>query len=216
MSEAATDDENKVLYPAERPKAFIDAVVAIAMTLLILPLMESVGDIAASEGSAREWLTEHHWQLTSFLLSFVIIAMFWFGHQRMFSTVERVSPRLLWLTMPWLLSIVWLPVATALTGRMPNTDTLTLVIYIGSMVFTALSMLILRLFFLRHHSEFGDMSVPMLRRGLSADITTSLLFALALTVSVLLPAVGYASLFLMLLSNPVGRLVHRMLSRSGA
>ncbi len=33
--------------PAERLKAFCDAVVAIAMTLLILPLMESVGDAAA-------------------------------------------------------------------------------------------------------------------------------------------------------------------------
>ena len=33
------------LYPAERPKAFIDAVVAIAMTLLILPLMDSVADL---------------------------------------------------------------------------------------------------------------------------------------------------------------------------
>lgn len=33
------------LYATERPKAFFDAVVAIAMTLLILPLMESVGDV---------------------------------------------------------------------------------------------------------------------------------------------------------------------------
>ncbi len=37
---------------AERPKAFFDAVVAIAMTLLILPLMESVGDVADASGTA--------------------------------------------------------------------------------------------------------------------------------------------------------------------
>ena len=34
-----------ISYAAERPKAFVDAVVAIALTLLILPLMESVGDV---------------------------------------------------------------------------------------------------------------------------------------------------------------------------
>lgn len=34
---------------AERTKAFVDAVVAIAMTLLVLPLMESVGDSAARD-----------------------------------------------------------------------------------------------------------------------------------------------------------------------
>ena len=35
----------RTLFPAERSAAFVDAVVAIAMTLLILPLMESVGDV---------------------------------------------------------------------------------------------------------------------------------------------------------------------------
>jgi len=33
------------------PKAFFDAVVAIAMTLLILPLMESVGEVADASGT---------------------------------------------------------------------------------------------------------------------------------------------------------------------
>ena len=40
------------LYAAERMKAFVDAVVAIAMTLLILPLLESVSDVAGEDGRA--------------------------------------------------------------------------------------------------------------------------------------------------------------------
>ncbi|GAA3028661.1 TMEM175 family protein [Microbacterium dextranolyticum] len=216
MAQPETDDEDAILYPAERPKAFIDAVVAIAMTLLILPLMESVADTAQSEGSALDWLTEHNWQLTSFLLSFALIAMFWFGHQRMFSDVERVSPRLLWLTMPWLVSIVWLPVATALSGRMPSADSLTRIIYIGSMVFTALATMAVRLFLLRHHDDFGDLSVPMLRRGLSVDIATSLLFAAALGLSLLVPPLGYAALFLMFAVGPVSFVVRRMMPRGKA
>ena len=43
--------QHEKLYAAERPKAFFDAVVAIAMTLLILPLMESVGEVAPMEMS---------------------------------------------------------------------------------------------------------------------------------------------------------------------
>ena len=42
---------NEKLYAAERPKALFDAVVAIAMTLLILPLMESVGEVADASGT---------------------------------------------------------------------------------------------------------------------------------------------------------------------
>ena len=43
--------QHEMLYAAERPKAFFDAVVAIAMTLLILPLMESVGEVADASGT---------------------------------------------------------------------------------------------------------------------------------------------------------------------
>ncbi len=43
-------------YAGERVKAFADAVVAIAMTLLILPLMESIADVAASDLSAAQLL----------------------------------------------------------------------------------------------------------------------------------------------------------------
>src|SRR6478735_6009389 len=68
--------------PAERLKAFSDAVVAIAMTLLILPLMESVRDVAAHDLSTWEWLNENAGQLLSFALSFVLIANFWLTHHR--------------------------------------------------------------------------------------------------------------------------------------
>ena len=61
---------------AERLKAFTDAVVAIAMTLLILPLMESVTDVGGEGGGVAEWLDDHAGQLFGFALSFVMIATF--------------------------------------------------------------------------------------------------------------------------------------------
>ncbi|WP_438354823.1 TMEM175 family protein [Microbacterium sp. CJ88] len=114
---AEAEAEELRTYSAERAKAFIDAVVAIAMTLLILPLMEGVTAAADADKGAAAWVQEHQGQLISFVLSFVIIAMFWMNHHRLFAVVERVTTGLLWITMAWLLSIVWLPVATAMSGR---------------------------------------------------------------------------------------------------
>ena len=71
-------------YPAERTKAFIDAAVAIALTLLILPLMESVGEVAGEGEDALTWLQDHRGQLVSFVLSFVLIALFWLIHHHLF------------------------------------------------------------------------------------------------------------------------------------
>ncbi len=107
---------------AERVTAFVDGVVAIALTLLILPLMESVGEVAGAGDDALTWLGDHTGQLLSFVLSFVLIAMFWMIHHRLFADVERVSSSFMWLLAGWLLTIVWLPVATAIAGRMDDDD----------------------------------------------------------------------------------------------
>lgn len=200
-----------VLYTAERPKAFLDAVVAIAMTLLILPLMESVSDAADAEGTAIDWFWDHQWQITSFLLSFALIAMFWLNHQRLFAGVERVNTTLLWISMAWVLTIVWLPVATALSGRMSNEDAVAKAIYIGSMILVALVAMIQRLYVLRRRHDFGDVPRETLHGGLSADISMCVLFSVALVVSIAVPAVNYNALFIMVLMGPMQALVGRLL-----
>ena len=73
---------HRELYPVERMVFFTDAVVAIAMTLLILPLLESVTEAAAAGLSTREYVIEHDGQLVAFALSFVVISVFWRGHDR--------------------------------------------------------------------------------------------------------------------------------------
>lgn len=198
------------LYRAERPKAFIDAVVAIAMTLLILPLMDSVADLDDASVSTADWFVDHRWQLTSFVLSFVLIAMFWLNHQRLFSGVEHVTTGLLWICMAWLLSIVWLPVATALSGRADGEDPLVKGIYIGSLIATAAIGLIHRLY-LREHSELHNLTPDVLRSGLAADIAMCVLFSIALVVAVLVPVVGYLALLVMFLMGPAQSLLLRIL-----
>ena len=119
-STAPTPEAGTLTLPAERLKAFADAVVAIAMTLLILPLMESVGDAAADHLSSLEWLNANTGQLFSFALSFVLIANFWLTHHRLFAGIHRVTNGLLWLTIAWMFTIVWLPIPTALVGQLDD------------------------------------------------------------------------------------------------
>jgi uncharacterized membrane protein len=197
-------------FGSERAKAFIDAVVAIAMTLLILPLMESVSEIAAGEGGAQEWFDEHHQQLLSFALSFAIIAMFWISHHRMFAYVERVTVGLLWVSMAWLLTIVWLPVATAMSGQLSDHDALVKTVYIGSMVATCLVTLGTRIYIARH-PQLHDAPPMALRMGISVDVAMTILFSLALVLAVAFPTLSYYPLFLMFLVSPLQQLVARML-----
>lgn len=209
-SESADIPPRVTVFSAERAKAFIDAVVAIAMTLLILPLMESISDAADDDKSSAHWFAEHEWQLVSFVLSFAIIAMFWINHHRMFARVERVTTGLLWVSMAWLLSIVWLPVATAMTGRMSDDDRLAQIVYIGSMIVVCLLTLTTRLY-LRRHGGLHEMPERDLREGIAADLAMASLFALSLVVALAVPVIGYFALFLMFLTGFLQRLFARLL-----
>lgn len=204
----ARHDGDSVLS-AERLKAFADAVVAIAMTLLILPLMESVGEAATEGQHAGEWLSQNTGPLLSFALSFVVIANFWMGHHRLFDRVEHVTNALVWLTIAWMFTIVWLPVATVMVGQMDN-DAVQKLLYIGSMIVTALLTLGARIYIYRH-PRLHVIPRERLRRGMIGDLSTIILFAAALGVAILFPVIGYSAMFLLFLTGPLIRLFDRIL-----
>lgn len=213
MSDAIREAAAEGFFTSERAKTFADAVVAIAMTLLILPLMESVADVAGADKSALHWFAEHQQQLVSFVLSFTMIAMFWMTHHRVFASVETVTTPLLWIVMAWLLTIVWLPVATAMSGQMDSDDPFVKVVYIGSMLAIALMMLWQRLY-LRAHPRLHHITEAHLVSGVSADIAMVVLFAVALALAVFVPVIGYWALMIMFLVSPVQRFVAGRVDRT--
>lgn len=195
----------------ERFTAFVDAVVAIAMTLLILPLMESASDAADSRLTTAEFLVEHRGQLISFALSFLLIATFWMEHHRVYSRVHRITSALVWINVVWLFTIVWLPVATAMIGQLPP-DALQTTIYIGTLLTTQLATLAAKAYLMRH-PELSDHPVDTLRAGILGDAASSALFLIALAVAVMVPAIGYFALVLVALTSPLARTLHRVVSR---
>ncbi|MFJ6706852.1 MULTISPECIES: TMEM175 family protein [unclassified Streptomyces] len=100
----------------ERLVLFSDAVTAISITLLILPLVDLVPEAASAHEGASEVITGHLDQIWSFLLSFAVIANIWQEHHRAFSTVSTVTRSLTVWNMGWLLSVVVLPLPTEMIG----------------------------------------------------------------------------------------------------
>lgn len=200
-------DTTPKLRPAERLVFFTDAVVAIAMTLLILPLLESVGEAAQDGLDTIGYLVENQGRLVAFTLSFVIIAAFWRSHDRLFEPVEHQDNALLRLNVAWMFTIVWLPVATALVGSMP-TDPLQLVLYIGTMLATSLLTLAMR-WWLGHRPELVASGHHFDPSGFASMAVVSALFAVALLLAVLIPGLGYWAMLVLLLGAPLDALLAR-------
>jgi uncharacterized membrane protein len=95
----------------ERLILFSDAIVAIAITLLVLPLTE----LEPREGQGvLPFLSEHREQLIAFAVSFAVIARFWFAHNSIFGRLARHNAGLRLLNSTWLASVVIMPFTTAL------------------------------------------------------------------------------------------------------
>lgn len=195
-------------FAPERLKAFVDAVVAIAMTLLILPLLESVSEAADDGTSTGDFLVEHRGQIVSFILSFVLIAIFWMEHHRQYERVVRISSALMFINIAWMLTIVWLPVPTAMLGQM-DTDPLQALLYIGTLILTQAATLAGKLYLMRHLS-LSEFTPERLRRGAIGDVAAIILFCIALPIAAWVHFVGYFALLLLMFSAPLEKLLDRV------
>jgi len=110
------------LHPNTRLEAFCDGVFAIAITLLIIDIR-----VPRAEGIAttRElWLALGHLapSVFAFVLSFAIILITWVNHHRFFRLVNQSSPSFVYANGFLLLTVVFMPVPTAVVGEYLMTD----------------------------------------------------------------------------------------------
>jgi len=95
----------------ERLVFFSDAIVAIAITILVFGVKL---DISAGKALAYHDLLKAWPSFLAFFLSFFIIALFWKIHHQFFFYIRDVNETLLWNNIAWLLFVVLLPFSTTL------------------------------------------------------------------------------------------------------
>ena len=187
---------------------FSDGVVAIAITVLILPLVDAASDY---NGDVGQFVVEHVGNLLLFLLSFAVIGNFWINHHRMWENVTSYNGALLWANLVWLLSIVFLPFPTALLADSPSGDRATYALYVGTMVLTTAASLLMQLVIVRHPQLQADDVRGTL--GLGSSITPLGVMVVALLISQLFPSVGLWGLALFAVSGPIEGAVARSKTR---
>ena len=97
---------------------FTDAVVAIGITLQLLPIIDVAGPTPGE--SVWDVVTANSGQLFAFVLSFVVVIFMWVAHNRVFNTMRCYDGTIFRLNVAWLLLIVFLPWPTAMYGEAAN------------------------------------------------------------------------------------------------
>lgn len=191
----------------ERLVFFTDAVTAIAITLLILPIVDLVPEYSATAGaSVGGFLDAYSGQLASFLLSFVIIGRLWLANHHALEPVERQSDMLLKLSLAWAFTIVLLPLPTALIASLKHVDRAGDAFYIGTM--TASSLLLTAIcweVYRRPELGAGDRQAALLNLYGVGSIAAA--FVVALAIALIFPSIGLFALLLLLATIPLDRII---------
>ena len=94
----------------ERLSAFSDGVIAILITIMVLELKVPHGtDLAALSGLLPIFLT--------YVLSFVVLAIYWNNHHHMFYLTDRVTGGILWANLHLLFWLSLMPFVTGWMGE---------------------------------------------------------------------------------------------------
>ena len=183
---------------------FSDATVAIALTLLVLPLVDLAGQVRGGVGA---FLTDHALVIVAFLTSFLIIAVIWTEHHRLFEVLVSYDGPLLVLNFVWLLAIVAIPFSTAITQDRPIHDRLSSALYIGNLLLAFVALAAMHLV-----ARYDPRVMDPGRRGtfrVGPSIVVSAICAVALIVAVTVPPVGRYAVFLLVLADPVSLAIQK-------
>lgn len=174
-----------------RIEAFSEGVIAILITIMVLELKAPHDPTPAS--LAKMWPT-----FFAYVLSFIIIAIYWINHHHLIHLVTRVDSVILWANINllfWISLIPWVTVYLGDTHALP----FPVALYAAVSTAGATSFFLLRVSIARHHHEpeFKRLNKTMARKNLItiliyiAAIAAAFIYAPLAFVMIALPATMY-------------------------
>ncbi len=106
-------------FRKDRTEGLTDGIFATVMTILVLSLV--VPTITGSKTSVtlQADLFGLLPDLFGYIVTFIFLGVLWISHQNMFSHIENIDLRVIWVNLLLLLSVGLTPFSTALLGKYP-------------------------------------------------------------------------------------------------
>jgi len=165
-----------------RIEALTDGIFAVAMTLLVLDIkVPLVGQSVATE-LPRQLLAL--WpRCLSYLISFVMLGIYWVGQHNQFHLIRRTDRVLLWINILFMMMISFLPFSTALLSEYPR-QPIALGLYGANLIVIGLILYAHWEYATRGHRLVdGDLDPRIVRAAARRILIGPSLFLLAIAIS---------------------------------
>ncbi len=187
------------LFKPRRLEALTDGVFAIVMTLLVLELSIPVisGTSVGTELSER--LLAMWYKYLSYLVSFLMLGLWWLYHHGVFDNIKRTDGRLIWLNVFFLMFVSLIPFSTSLVAAYWREKT-PVMIYGVNMMLCYVLMNIIALYATKKRLIEKELDPVYAKGEQSAQLRIFLLILFAIVMSFFIPVFslllwGFMSVF---------------------
>jgi len=175
----------------DRLEALADGVFAIVMTLLVLDLRvpEIAGSPAGAELSQRLFGLWPHF--FAYVVSFLVLGIFWINHHFMFEHIERSNSRLAWINILFLMFVALIPFSTSMLGRY-RLEQVTAIAYGLNLLLILLACLALWVYATGNHRLVSsDINPRLVRARKTMSLAGCSIILLAIALSFVSPAASH-------------------------
>ena len=177
----------------ERLLAFTDGVFAIIITILVLDIR--IPDLGSGQ-SLGDSLVEIRPTFFAFVISFLLVGMYWTEHRATFSQVRFIDHNAVWLNLLFLLPMSLVPFAASAIGEYSDEPT-ALHVYGAVLIAVTLLRVAMNAYFAHHPGLMWATSTKRDRRLTQGTATAPLLvYVVAMLLASSMPAVSVLLYFL--------------------
>lgn len=194
---------------AHRSEALTDGIYAVAMTLLVIELKLPDHGLIHNTGDLAQALVNLLPKVLAWVISFFVLALFWFGHHCAFAHVRRADGHLIALNIGQLAFVSLMPFTCALVGEHAR-ELLSQTIYSINMMGLAVVALLTSRYIHRHpDATLMAMSATAYRGARVRLLGLILVSITAIGISYIVPAAGNIAFILMAAITPLSRRAER-------
>jgi uncharacterized membrane protein len=185
----------------DRLLALSDAVVGIAITLLVLEITVPTVPAGSTTATLPDLVAEQWHEFLAYVLSFLIIGQYWVLHRRIFVHVDRHDRGVLWLNLLFLLMVAFVPYATSLFTTYP--DRFGVTVYAGVLATTGLTLTLLWGYASRNELLEAGLTSRTVRIQAVRFLVSPVVFVVSMAVATVSPPLAIGSWLLLVPLNGV-------------
>jgi len=175
-----------------RIESLTDGIFATVMTVLVLSLSVPVITSANVSSELVVDLESLFPNVVSYVISFVVIGVYWVSHHAVFHFVKRTNRQLIWLNMLFLLCVGFIPFSAALIGRYPYQQ-ITTIIYGANLIGAGMSLYVLFWYSNSNNRLVSkDQDERLVRLARRRILAGPLIYSIAVLLSFLDPRISLA------------------------